>query len=84
MKPTVLLEEIVLNHLALLATFSILRPLPSLSSKLLGFILSPCFNSHSFEKKDRSKLAHWAPSTSMELMCIITYQNRKIGKLNVL
>lgn len=81
MKPTVLLQEIHWNHLALLATFSILRPLPS---KLLGFTLSPSFNRHGFEKKDQSRLARQAPSTLMELICVITYQNRKIGKMNVL
>lgn len=81
MKPTALFEEIHSNHLALLATFSILRPLPS---KLLGFTLSPSFKSHGFEKKVQSRLARQAPPTFMELIYVITYQNRKIGKLNVL
>lgn len=40
MKPTVLSEEIPLNCLVLLVTFSILSLLPSLTSKILDLTLS--------------------------------------------
>lgn len=45
MKQTVLSEDIGLNHLVILVTFSILSLLPSLTFKLLDLTLSPSFNS---------------------------------------